>query len=85
MYDLLYTFVVYAESGSSIQASAAIGITQPAILKRLRMLECRLGYELFDADQKGRFSARGADLFYAIEPEFRTLRRKLRVLDADII
>ncbi len=46
-------FAQVVEKGSLTQASKAIGISQPALTKALRLLEARLGVKLLRRDAKG--------------------------------
>ncbi len=59
----LRIFLAVAQTGSLRQAAGLLGVTQPTVSRRLRMLETDLGLSLFDRDRDGhRLTAAGAEL-----------------------
>jgi len=69
-WDDLRTFLAVAQLGSLRRAADALGVTQPTIARRLRMLEVELGLPLFERDRDGhRMTAAGA----ALLPEARSV------------
>lgn len=62
-WDDLRAFLAVAQSGSLRQAAQALGVTQPTVARRLRMLEADLGLPLFARARAGhRLTAAGAEL-----------------------
>jgi len=69
-WDDLRAFLAVAQLGSLRRAAEALGVTQPTIARRLRMLEANLGLPLFERDREGhRLTAAGA----ALLPEARSV------------
>lgn len=69
-WDDLRAFLAVAQLGSLRRAAEALGVTQPTIARRLRMLEAELGLPLFERDRDGhRLTAAGA----ALLPEARAV------------
>jgi DNA-binding transcriptional LysR family regulator len=48
----LYTLVAVADRGSFAEASAAIGLSLPAVSQQIRALEDELGTQLFDRSRR---------------------------------
>lgn len=66
----LRTFLAVAQLGSLRQAAEMLGVTQPTVARRVRILEADLGVPLFDRDREGhRLTAAGVELL----PEVRTV------------
>ena len=62
-WDDLRAFLAVAQLGSLRRAAEALGVTQPTIARRLRILEADLGIPLFERDREGhRLTAAGAVL-----------------------
>jgi len=69
-WDDLRAFLAVAQLGSLRGAAETLGVTQPTIARRLRILEADLGLPLFDRDRDGhRLTAAGA----ALLPEARAV------------
>ena len=51
-YDLLGTFVAVCEHGDVTAAAGALGVTQPAVTRKLRRLELVLKTQLFDRSRR---------------------------------
>jgi len=69
-WDDLRAFLAVAQLGSLRRAADALGVTQPTIARRLRMLEVDLGLPLFERDRDGhRLTAAGV----ALLPEARSV------------
>jgi DNA-binding transcriptional LysR family regulator len=69
-WDDLRAFISVAQLGSLRRAGEALGVTQPTIARRLRILEADLGLPLFERDRDGhRLTAAGA----ALLPEARAV------------
>jgi DNA-binding transcriptional LysR family regulator len=62
-WDDLRAFLAVAQLGSLRQAAHALGVTQPTIARRLKMLEADLGVPLFERQREGhRLTAAGTVL-----------------------
>ncbi|WBV44806.1 LysR substrate-binding domain-containing protein [Pseudoroseomonas cervicalis] len=70
-YESLWAFRIIAETGSLAAAAAALGVTQPAVSKRLRELEARLGCALVRRGVNAiALTAAGARFAAALQPGF---------------
>ena len=84
-WDDLRSFLAVAQLGSLRRAAETLGVTQPTIARRLRILEADLGIPLFERDREGhRLTAAGAVLLpeaRAVETAaLRVERRSLSLL-----
>jgi DNA-binding transcriptional LysR family regulator len=70
---LLQQFLAIAELGSLTAASAAIGISQPALTKNLRQLETELGAQLFHRRPRG----------VTLTPFGEVLRRRAKLMERE--
>lgn len=68
---LLRDFLIVARHGSFSRAAADAGVSQPALSRRIRELEERLGSRLFDRHGRGvRLTRQGEGLLARIAPAF---------------
>ena len=62
-------FVVVARSASLAQAAVTMGLTVPALSRRIQLLEAELGVRLFQRLPRGvRLTEPGATYFAALSP-----------------
>lgn len=81
--SLIQTFYHLGQAGSYSGAAKAMGLSHPAVANQIRRLERLIGEPLVEAERgarKLRFSARGAQLYAVIKPEFDIMFSRLGLL-----
>lgn len=81
--SLMQTFYHLGQAGSYSGAAQALGLSHPAVANQIRRLEQVIGEPLVKAERGARrlqFTARGAQLYALIKPEFDIIFTRLSVL-----
>jgi DNA-binding transcriptional LysR family regulator len=75
--------IAAAEHGSFRQAAAALDVSQSTVSRRILLLEHRLGFEMFQRDQKGaRLTPAGENFLKEAAPGMDQLRRAIQLASA---
>ncbi|WP_165089787.1 LysR family transcriptional regulator [Neisseria yangbaofengii] len=80
-YNDLYAFLAVAKAGSFTQAANGLGISQSALSRTVKLLEQRLGVQLFHRTTRSlSLTHSGEQLFAVAEQSFERLDRQLTML-----
>ena len=79
--DLLRSLVAVADAGTITEAASRLGLTQPALTRRIQQLEDEFGAELLSRSRKG---ARLTELGIVVDREARALINRYENLKAEV-